>query len=110
MPTQKPAPTHALIWKTTHTFSGNGSKKTGTFTVGDDWRIAWSCNPSSFGGIAYNMIIIVDSPDGNMIDSGVNSMCKKGNSSDVAEIHTGGQVFLSVTSEGDWTIAVQELK
>ena len=103
-------PTKPLHWATTHTFTGTGSKKTGTFTVGDDWRIAWSCNPSSFSGMDYNVVVFVYAPGGSLVDSGVNSMCKKTSTHDVTEIHSGGQVYLDVTSEGDWTIQVQEMK
>jgi hypothetical protein len=110
VPTQKPAPVHVPKWTTTHTFSGSGSKKTGTFTAPGDWRIAWSCNPTSFSGYAFNLIILVYGPDGNLVDSGVNTMCQRGNVSDVDEVHVGGQVYLDITSEGDWTIQVQELK
>src|SRR6266700_7298211 len=40
-------------WTTTHTFTGSGIKKTGFFTVPNDWRLKWSCNPSSFSGGSY---------------------------------------------------------
>src|SRR5260370_34877618 len=49
--TQAPAtPAHALKWKTTQKFSGNGAKKTAIFTVPDDWKILWSCTGGDYGG------------------------------------------------------------
>jgi hypothetical protein len=105
-PPTQPPPT----WKTTHKFTGNGSKKTAIFSVPDDWKIAWKCNPSSFYGNSYNMIITVYNSDGSYADSGVNAMCKTGNTHDETEEHQSGDVYLDITSEGDWTIQVQELK
>lgn len=108
-PTQ--APTKALKWATVQTFSGSGSKHTATFTAPDDWKIVWKCDPASFQNIAYNVIIEVDNAaDGSMLDMPVNTTCKAGNTTDSSEEHQGGSVFLNVTSEGDWSIQVQELK
>lgn len=104
------APTKALKWATVQTFSGSGSKHTATFTAPDDWRIVWKCDPASFSP-SYNVIIEVDNAsDGSMLDLPVNTLCKAGNTTDSSEEHQGGQVYLNVTSEGDWTIQVQELK
>ena len=110
--TQAPTtPTPAPKWTTTHTFTGNGSKHTATFTAPDDWKILWKCDPASFQGIAYNVIIEVDNAaDGSMLNLPVNTTCKAGNTTDSSEEHQGGSVYLNVTSEGDWTIQVQELR
>lgn len=97
-------------WTTTHTFKGTGSKKTESFQVGNDWKIVWTCDASSFGGNQYNVAIIPTGTDNTPIDSGVNTMCKTGNTHDETEQHQGGNVFLDVISEGDWTVQVQELK
>ena len=97
-------------WTTTHTFTGSGSKKTGVFSVPSDWRINWTCKPSSFTGNQYNLVIFVYNSDNTLADSGVNTICKEGNTSDSTEIHTSGQVYLNIISEGDWTIQVQEPK
>jgi hypothetical protein len=105
-----PTPTHAPKWTTFQTFNGSGSKHTATFTAPADWKILWTCNPTSFA-IPYNVIIEVDNAsDGSTLDLPVNTTCKAGNTSDSSEEHQGGSVFLNVTSEGDWTIQVQELK
>ena len=105
-----PTPTHTPKWTTVQTFNGSGSKHTATFTAPADWKILWTCNPASFA-IPYNVIIEVDNAsDGSTLDLPVNTTCKAGNTSDSSEEHQGGSVFLNVTSEGDWTIQVQELK
>ena len=106
-PTQPPKP---QVWTTVQTFQGNGSKKTGTFSVPDDWKIKWTCNPASFGGADYNVIVGVYNSDGSIADFGaINSTCKNGSVAGETEEHQGGNVYLDITSEGDWTFTVQEL-
>ena len=114
-PTQAPTqaqPTQApLTWKTTHTFSGNGSKKTEIFTVPSDWKIIWKCDPNSFYGGSYNVIVGVTGSDGSPVDpAAINTICKAGNTGDSTEEHQGGSVYLDINSEGSWTIQVQEMK
>lgn len=104
------APTKAAVWTTTHTFTGNGVKKTEVFHVGSDWKITWSCDPASFGGSQYNVIVMVYNSDGTLVDGAVNTLCKSGNTGDMTEEHQGGDVYLDITSEGSWKIQVQELK
>lgn len=99
------------VWTTTHTFTGNGIKKTSVFTVGSDWKIIWKCTSSSFYGGQYNIIVGVDGSDGSMVDPvAINTVCKTGTTGDSTEEHSGGSVYLDVNSEGAWTITVQELK
>jgi hypothetical protein len=111
-PTQAPTPTptHAPKWTTTQTFTGNGNKTTQTFTVGSDWKILWSCDPSSFYGGEYNIIVSVYGSDGTLIDLPVNTICKAGNTSDYSEEHQGGSIYLEIDSEGSWKLQVQELQ
>jgi hypothetical protein len=111
VPTPTPIPTHAPQWVTTHTFTGNGTKKTGYFTVPNDWKLVWKCDPTSFYGGQYNVIIGVTGSDGSLIDpAAVNTICKTGNTGDSTDEHQGGKIYLDVNSEGAWTIQVQELK
>ena len=108
---QTPTPTHTPKWVTTQTFSGNGTKKTGFFTVPDNWKLIWKCDPASSYGGEYNVIVSVDGSDGSFIDpTAVNTICKTGNIGDSTDEHQGGQIYLDVSSEGAWTIQVQELK
>jgi hypothetical protein len=110
-PAASPTATHTPKWTTIQTYSGNGSKKTGTFSVPDDWRIVWSCDPSSFYGGQYNVIVGVDNSDGSFLDpAAVNTICKTGNTGDNTEEHQGGNVYLDINSEGSWTVKVQVLK
>jgi hypothetical protein len=104
-PTQAPAK-----WTTTHNYTGSGIKKTAIFTAPDDWKIVWKCNPSSFYGSQYNVQVLVYNSDGTIADLAINELCKNGNTSGETEEHQGGDVYLDINSEGDWTIQVQELK
>lgn len=106
------APAVAQKWTTVQTFSGNGAKKTNSFTVPADWRIVWSCTPSSFLGNSYNVIISVNNAsDGSPVDYGaVNTICKAGNTGDTTEERTSGNMYLDVNSEGAWSVQVQELR
>ncbi len=109
--TQQQAPSKPQTWTTTHTYNGTGIKKTETITVPNDWKIQWSCTPSSFMGNSYNVIIGVYNSDGTIADpAAINAMCKDGNTSGETEERTAGNVYLDVNSEGDWAINVQELK
>ena len=106
-----PTATHVPQWTTIQTFQGNGNKKTSTFTVPDDWRIVWSCDPRSFDNIQYNVIIDVYNADGSDLDLGaVNTLCKSGNTTDNTEEHQGGSVYLDIQSEAAWKVQIQVLK
>lgn len=105
------APAKQGTWTTTHTFSGNGIKKTETITVPNDWKLQWSCTPSSFMGGSYNVIVGVYNSDSTPADiTAINAMCKAGNTSGETEERTSGNVYLDVNSEGDWSLTVQEMK
>ena len=99
-----------LQWTTTHTFTGNGVKKTAFFTVAEDWQLIWKCDPSSFIGGSYNVQVFVYGSDGSLNDVAINTLCKNGNVSGSTEEHQGGNIYLEVNSEAAWTIQVQELK
>lgn len=109
-PTAKPTQAHIAKWTTVQTFKGNGIKKTATFAVPDDWKLTWTCNPSSFFGNQYNVIVTVYNADNTPADVAVNALCKKGTTSDTTEEHQAGTVYLSINSEGAWAVQVQELK
>jgi hypothetical protein len=110
-PTSQPTqPQATQTWTTTQTFTGNGIKKTQIFTVPNDWKIIWTCDPTSFSDIQFNLIVTVTDSSATPIDLAVNTLCKPGNTSGETEEHQGGQVYLDVNSEGSWTLKVQELK
>jgi len=96
---------------TTHTFTGYGVEKTVVFHVANDWKIVWSCDPSSFFGQQYDLVVSVDHSDGTTIDfAAVNAMCIQGYTTDVKEEHQGGDIYLDITSQGSWDVQVQELE
>lgn len=109
--TQQSTSNKPVTWATTHTFTGNGGKKTESFTVGDDWKIQWTCNPGSIGMDAP-LFITPYKVDGNMpLDSGSQTTCKSGtDTKGETEEHQGGKVYLDVNSGIDWTITIQEPK
>ncbi len=102
-------------WTTTHTWNGNGSKKTEIFTVPGDWKILFICTYQNIGGVTGDGALAVNvyGSDGSIIDPGaINATCKNGIAKTTGETeeHQGGQVYLDVNGTGDWTVQVQELK
>ena len=106
-----PTATHMLLWTTTQTFQGNGNKKTTTFAAPNEWKLRWSCDPTSSSIGQYNVIVNVYAGDRTPLDYGaVNTLCKSGNTRDETAEHQGGTVYLEILSEGAWTVQVQVLK
>ena len=100
-------------WTTTHTFTGSGTKKTATFTVGNDWKITYSC--SGMARIAENgfLGVAIYDADGSIANpAAINATCKFSSAitNGETEEHQGGQVYLSISGTGNWTVTVQELK
>ncbi len=96
-------------WHTVTTFKGNGQKKTATFIVGKQWKLQWSCTPSSFYGGQYNVIVEVKSPSDDSVDDfAVNTLCKSGNATGETQEYTAGTFYLDVNSEAAWALVVQD--
>ena len=109
-PTAISTPTHATTWTTTYTFTGSGEKKTTTFTVGNTWKIIWTCNPASiFGGLGA-IVVNVFSSDGTFQHGAINDTCKSGHTAGDTIEQQGGNIYLDITGGGNWTIQVQELR
>jgi hypothetical protein len=106
-PTATPKP---LVWTTVQTFKGSGSEKTDTFTAPATWKLLWTCDPTSFQNIQYNVVATVEDTSGALVDTGVNALCKPGTTSGSTDVTSGGTVRLDIISEGDWTFTVQEQK
>src|SRR6266568_6190758 len=104
-PTQPPAK-----WTTTHTFTGNGIKKTAIFSVPDDWKILWSCNAQSFYGSQYNVQVYIYNSDNSLAEIAINELCKSNNTSGETEEHQSGDIYLEVNSEAAWKVQIQEFK
>ncbi|HEY4382955.1 MAG TPA: hypothetical protein VGN34_00565 [Ktedonobacteraceae bacterium] len=111
-PTAKPAPTQApkpKTWTTTQTFTGNGGKKTASFTVaGNDWKILWSCQETN--GLDSPLFIIVYDGNNNMVDSPQTTCKASTTTTGETEEHQGGTFYLDVNTAVTWTLKVQELK
>jgi len=95
---------------TTHTFTGSGEKKTTTFTVGNTWKIIWTCNPDSiFGGLGV-IIVNVFSSDGTFQYGTINDTCRAGHTTGNSIEQQGGNIYLDITGGGSWVVQIQELK
>jgi hypothetical protein len=118
IPTQPaitPTPTHTPIWTTTHTYTGNGAKKTATFTVPDDWKILYTCTYQKIDTVTADgaLSVSVYGSDASIIDpAAVDVTCKNGvaKTKGETEEHQSGTVYLDINGTGDWTIQVQELE
>jgi hypothetical protein len=98
-------------WVTTHAFPANGPMKTADFTVANDWKMQWTCNPASDGLGQYNVIVAVYNADGTELDPmAFNTICKAGVTSGSTQEHQGGNVYLDNQTDGNVTITVQELQ
>ena len=106
-----PTPPPQPKWTTIHSYSGNGTQKTGIFSVPTDWRISWKCTGFTDGsGIDGNMNITIYDDQNNLIDN-LYENCKVTGSSGVSEEHQGGNVYLSIDQAGSgWSVQVQVLK
>jgi hypothetical protein len=100
-------PTHPTKWTTVQTFKGNGTKKTTTFAVPTNWRIMWSCDLASHNNTNYNVIIHPNSTNNALLDNGVETTCNKNNTHNTVEVHKGGNIYLSIISEGTWVVQIQ---
>jgi len=97
----------------THTYKGNGEKKTEIFTVGNDWKIDYACTGFNDGtGIGGDLSVTVYGADNSYIDLPVNEQCPAGkNTTGESEEHQGGSVYLDITaSGGGWVVHIQELQ
>src|SRR5579884_3066833 len=79
--------------RTTHTFSGYGVGRTEAFHVAGKWQIVWTCNPASFYGHRYDLVVSVNSAGGKTIDfAAVNVTCALGYTTGVQEEHSSGAI------------------
>lgn len=102
------AETHANMHGASNTLllslTGSGTKSTQTFSVPQEWSLAWTYDCSSFGQTG-NFIVSVYNSDGTPSDvSGVNQLGRSG--SDTEYFHQGGNLYLVVNSECRWIIRV----
>lgn len=89
------------------TFTGNGVKKTTTFTAPKTWKIVWSCDLSSHNNTNYNMIIHANTTNNMLLANGLETTCSKNNTHGLITMSQAGKIYLVIISEGGWTIQVQ---
>jgi hypothetical protein len=110
-PTTAPVPTVApkvKVWTTEQTFTGNGSKKTATFVVGNDWKILWSCVETN--GLDSPFFLTVYDPSNSMVDAPQTTCKASTTTTGETEEHQAGTFYLDVNTSVAWVIRVQEMK
>ena len=89
------------------TFTGNGVKKTTSFTAPKSWKIVWSCDLSSHNNTSYNIIIHANTINNTLLANGVETTCNKNNTHGFITMNQPGKIYLVIISEGNWTVQVQ---
>lgn len=89
------------------TFTGNGVKKTTSFTAPKSWKIVWSCDLSSHNNTSYDIIIHANTINNTLLASGVETTCNKNNTHGFITMNQPGKIYLVIISEGNWTVQVQ---
>jgi hypothetical protein len=108
----RPVPRGPLKWTTTHTFVGKGDTKTAVFSVLGEWKLTWTCDPTSASYGMYNLWLDTDDANGTVLDkSTVNTICEASNThAETGVQQQDGNVYLDIGSGGSWVIAIQELE
>lgn len=105
-----PKPTATPKWHTIQTFSASGTKKTAAFSVPDQWKIVWSCNPASDFSGSYNVMIEIYNSDTTPYDLvAINEICKTGTTSGETIERGSGNVYLDIDTGGSLTIKIEAL-
>jgi hypothetical protein len=89
------------------TFTGNGVKKTTSFTAPKSWKIVWSCDLSSHNNTSYDIIIHANTINNTLLANGVETTCNKNNTHGFITMNQAGKIYLVIISEGNWTVQVQ---
>ncbi len=89
------------------TFTGNGVKKTTSFTAPKSWKIVWSCDLSSHNNTSYDIIIHANTINNTLLANGVETTCNKNNTHGFITMNQPGKIYLVIISEGNWTVQVQ---
>ncbi len=91
----------------TETFTGNGVKKTTSFTAPKSWKIVWSCDLSSHNNTSYDIIIHANTINNTLLANGVETTCNNHNTHGFVTMNQAGKIYLVIISEGNWTVQVQ---
>jgi hypothetical protein len=89
------------------TFTGNGVKKTTTFTAPKSWKIIWSCSLSSHNNKSYDMFIHANTIHNTLLPNGLETTCNSNNTHGLIKMNQAGKIYLVIISEGSWTVQVQ---
>lgn len=92
---------------TSETFTGNGVKKTTSFTAPKSWKIVWSCDLSAHNNTSYDIIIHANTINNTLLANGVETTCNKNNTHGFVTMNQAGKVYLVIISEGNWIVQVQ---
>ena len=102
-----PSATHAVAFQpqTLLATSGSGDNTTARFSVGGsgDWDIYWTY---SEGGFGQSVNFAIDADNGNDLNFNGPNQLGTGGSGVTHVYNDAGPHYLSVTSEGNWTIKV----
>ncbi len=114
-PTSTTTSTASGTWTTTNSYTGSGIQQTQTFTVGNVWKILWSCEGPNADGTPTNGVLGVSiHAQGKVPPIGVpvKVTCPAGTTltSGSVEEHSGGTIYLIIEGIGNWTIEIQQLK
>ncbi len=101
VPTPAPTPAPPAAPVVLLDMTGNGIKTSPRFVAPSDWTIEYSYNCTSFG-FNGNFAIMVE---GDTFDVAANALGMKGQ--DVANEHSGGNVYLSINSECTWHVVAK---
>jgi hypothetical protein len=97
-------------WLTIAVFQGSGSKDTAGFLTFVPWRLTWSCDPASSLLHKYNIIVELrtDITTTHAVDTvAFNTFCDTAHTSGLLDETLVGTIYLSVISEGEWTLEAQ---
>jgi hypothetical protein len=89
------------------TFTGNGVKKTTSFTAPKSWKIVWSCDLSSHNNTSYDIIIHANTINNMLLANSVETTCNTNNTHGFITMNQAGKVYLVIISEGSWAVQVQ---
>lgn len=99
-------------WKTIHTFTGSGIKKTAPFTVNsNEWKVIFESKANMYSpdGAGHLFQLFLLKPGQEMFEGEivVNEANKKNIRGESYVYKSGRFYFNSVSANGDWTIKVQ---
>ena len=101
MPTQAPA-------SLTHTYSGDGSKTTETFSLSDTWTITWTCDATNNYGVNGELSVIVYDSQNNLLYNLLETCTSGVTSKGTSQEHQGGDIYLKIDGSVPWTIQIQD--